>query len=600
MIKNPAVGRYADAVVASVSVHPLAWGVAVLVFAGTAPHLIFSLVHGEVLFYFGAWDEDFYGMKAVENDLWHAHLKTRLLSSAFMKSLYLLLGSSADLMYIAADILLPAACLLSAFYCAAAILDDRRMQVLAAVFVVLGAEVMSLSTQALPPWYFNMTWLIERLPESWRFLVVDNRYTYLNLFRTPEPQFSAIPLFLALGAMLRLLRSAQMEKHAIAILLLSAAVAPVLYGPVWFVLTLAAGVLPILALVAGHHNRVAVAIGVTLAFLAGNAAWWGYQGEAIQSPVFESRWPILSVSTIWSIASLVYFARQRAVVDWRTIWPWLVLLLLLFPVAVLNQQVVTGQMIMPRLWDISVNYYLVAIGVVCLMKLRWDTKGASERRDAFHAAAPKWLLAFLGLLLLGHATGSAIRFPANIYSIQQRAAFEEAIGKLPAGATDYEVVLPTPHAALFAARTGAGDRVQNRMSTILMEQRLPVFAWLMRQGISPDQLSALMTDAVAQKEGYPWLFMFYTPLESWEFYSNHRAVDYGRIAAEIPSVQERYRAIIADADVRGMRPAIVLSEKVLPELNPIIPLRHELVGTYRSDIPFVADIYAYIQTPVIE
>jgi len=585
-------------IVASVADHPLAYALAVCVIAGLAPHLLYSALHSEFVFYFGAWDEDFYGMKAVENDLWHAHLKTRLLSSLFLKSLYLLFGSSVDAMYVAADVILPATCLASACYCVAPMLKDRRVQVLAALFIVLGSEVLSFSNLSLPPWCFNLPWLAGFLPDSWQYLIVDNRYTYLNLYRTPEPQFSTIPLLLALGAMVRLIQNEKTDKVGFSILAITALVAPILYGPVWFLLMLAALILPALTMIAGRRDRLPLAIVVIFLFVASATAWWGYEGEQIQSPVFDSRAPIFSMSVLLGASLLYMLYRKRKELEWQTVWPWFSLALFAFPPIILNQQVATGKMIMPRLWDISVSYYLLCIGAVCLASAYRKGLGKKQLDGRQIQRAVAMLMGSFGLLLAGHAAGSIMRFPANELSMQQRAAYFEAVEKLPPSMRDYEVILPTPHAALFAARTGAGAYVTNRMSTILEGQRAPVYRWLLQHGISPEELAARMLEAANKKDGYPWLFMFHTPLESWELYSNHRAVDYSRLKAEIPTVVEQYRIAIDQEITSVMRPTIVLSDKPLPEHNPVFSLRNDLISVRQSVFPLIPDVYTYIQSPI--
>lgn len=576
---------------------PVIFLVGAVIIFGLLPHLIFSLLHGELLYFLGAWDEDFYGLDAVESGFAYAQHPSRFLSSLALNGLHSLFGRSVDAMYIASDILFPSACLLSAYYLAMPLVESKVERSLASLVLVLGAELLSVSSLVLPPWVLNVPLLIQLVPENWQFLLVDNRYTFLYLFRSPEPQFSTAFLFLSLGAMIRISETDWHQKSVWTVLVGTALVSPVLYGPVWVTILLAALSLPLLALLTGDRARLGRVGAVSALYAASAIAWSFYQGEAIASPVFESRWPLLSVSVLTSVCLCAFMFTQRRLFDWFSNLPWLAVACSAFPALILNQQVLTGRMIMPQVWEKSITHYLLALGIVLLVASIPAT-ATNRLWMGLKRIRPSYpVLAGLVIIGMGHAVGSATRFPSNETSILQRDVYVTARDTLVGDDVGAEVVMPTPHTALFLTRVGHATPITGGYAAMIAGDRAAAFEWLSRRGITPEELTAHLHSSVNNKEAYPWLMMFFTPMQSWELFSNGRATEFDQIQEEIPTIVTAYKRWIEGRFQRMAKPAILISLEPLSEGRAPAGWKNTLIAEQHSRYQGVPPAYAYLQSP---
>lgn len=590
------MGQVVGRMVGLIEKRPVFFLVSAIVFIGIVPHILFSAIHGEFLHFLGAWDEDFYGLSAVEAGIGYAHHPSRFLSGLSLSALYTFFGGSIDGMYIVFDALLPAACILAAYYLAGSLFENKVERSLAALFLILGAEGLSVSNLVLPPWIANVPTLIQLVPENWQFLFADNRYTFLYLFRSPEPQFSTAFLFLALGAMIRVSESAKNPKSVWGALFATALVAPVLYGPVWIAILVAAFSLPLLTLLTGNISHLARMGFVASLYGASTLAWSLYQGEVITSPVFESRWPLISMSVLLSVGLCIFIFRERQSFDWSRNLPWLALACAAFPALILNQQVLTGQMIMAQVWEKSVTHYFLALGLVILIAAL-PAVGSSRLRTTLRRIRPSYaLIAGIAIMGVGQAIGSASRFPLNETSVLQRDAYFALQEKLAEKDRVAPIVMPSPHTALFLTRAGHATPTLGGYAAMIAGDRDQAFRWLSRRGVTPEELAANLRSSVESKSAYPWLMMFYTPMQSWELFSNGRATEFEMILADIPSLIVEYRAWLEGPFKQTMSPAILISpEPLLQEATPK-GWQNTLLAERHSSFPAVASAYAYLQS----
>jgi hypothetical protein len=577
---------------------PVLFLVGAIVFTGVLPHILFSALHGELLHFLGAWDEDFYGLSAIEAGFGHAHHPSRFLSSLSLSGLFVLFGSSIDAMYLAFDALFPAACLLAAYYLAGPLFESKTERGLAALFLIFGAEILSVSNLVLPPWIANVPTLIQAVPESWQFLFADNRYTFLYLFRSPEPQFSTAFLFLALGAMIRISERGKNMKSVWLVLGVTALVSPVLYGPVWIVILAAALSLPVLALLTGNTPQLARMSFVAALYVGSTLAWSLYQGEVIPSPIFESRWPLISMSVLLSVGLCIAIFRARQSFDWSSNLPWLGLACAAFPALILNQQVLTGRMIMAQVWEKSLTHYFLALGIVLLVAALPAVE-SSRLWTALRRIRPSHaLIVGIAIMGVGQAIGSATRFPLNETSVIQRDVYFAAREKLAEKDQFASVVMPSPHTALFLTRTGHATPIVGGYAAMIAGDRDQAFKWLSRRGVTPEELIANLRSSIESKSAYPWLMMFFSPMQSWELFSNGRATEFEKILADVPSVVMEYRAWLDGPFQQTISPAILISPEPLSQEAAPKGWRNTLLAEQHSSFPAVAPAYAYLQSRV--
>lgn len=575
--------------------HPAGALILFVSIVGAAPHVGYSLYHGELVYYFGAWDEDHYGLLAINHPWFSPDYQHLLISETLLKALYSLV-SSVDLTYVLADMVFPSLASLAALYCAAAFYKSPMKCLAAALFLVLATDVLSLSSLAVLPPPFNVAFWIGYLPDALQPFVVNNRITFLSIYRTPEPQTSWIILFLGLGAAMRQFIQFEFRGSSTIILLLVALVSPASYGPIAFSLLLVFIYFSLISLIVLKH-RPSTALFATAAFLLA-AGWMALQSMIptnIPSPVFESRLPLLSVSTIGGAVCLLWIAQRWREVDYRDPWIWVAIFSLTYPPAVLNQQIVTGLMIMPQVWERTTTHIFLAIGVLAITKVL-----SSEFVPVRWQLSPRNAAAFLFLILAGgHFLGTAMRFPANEQSILQHRAYSAAVERLRTSSKGERplVVLETPQDALFKSRVGLNVETALSYSDLVKAQNAArVFEWLNQRQITPEALRSEMSQAIEAKQAFPWLMLFFPSMDVWPLFSSSRATKFDRARDGVPDIVSAYQAFLAQR-VPPARPCIIISGTMLDASAQGTDTGLELVYHEVHPIPLVGEVFSYVRRP---
>ena len=573
--------------------HPLGVLLAVLVLIGLAPHVVFSALHGEIVYYFGAWDEDIYGYRAVSYDLGAASYQNRYFSFLALQALFWLGQYSTDFMYIAADVLFSLACVGAAYYCVSAVIMDPMKRAVGVLFLLFGSEFLSLSNLAMTPWPINAPALISLLPDSFQPYVVNNRYTFLYFYRTPEPQVSNIFLLLMLGSLLRLAEQERFNVFAAGLLFVGCIVSPGFYGPVGVAFGLGVVACGVACAATRQWDRVVLFALAVVCAGASVYAWSLLEFPEFDSPIFDSRAPILSVSVLISLMAVIAIFVKRELFDWQKSLPWIMVGACLFSVIALNQQVITGKMVQPHVWEKSVTHLVLALGLMLGLLCLSTRRVSAGFISAFAGRMPVVLAAGLGFVMVTHAAGSALRFPANERSIMQRDLYFKARDIVGLG--EMKVVVPD-QSSLFLTRIRGPVSLVGGYEAMLRTDRQAAFEWAARRGFTPKDMSHEMISAADKRDEHPWLMMFFVPLESWWLYSNGRAVDYDDIKSKVPGIVAEYSAWIAALDPAEQQQTLLIEMSEMPARNNVLGVANEYVGEKLSVYPLVPSVYGYLQS----
>jgi hypothetical protein len=519
---------------------------------GAWPHLQFSLTIGEPTFFFGAYDEDSYFIEFMQGMLG----SYRPLSNVVFDALSFLFGHSRDAILIGADILLPMIASLAAFVLAMEIGRNWPERLLLSLLFLFGQELFSLNCQAMWPhgldWYARLRAYLGPLNS----LVPVYDTAYLNIFRTPEPQISFALLFLLLTAVIRL-AAGRSEHWTVWLLfcgnaLLGAgyvflAISALLFQASAAFIFLALGRIRVAALM-----TAATALGSTILLMV------ILFNPSPAGLVFHSRLPIITPTLIGSVLAVAIFLRPLLSRYRKLPAAWLSLALMMMPMVLLNQQVVTGLMVSARDWERYANYPLFICGAALAISIVWGEK-------KFFRQAPLPVLVIvvgtLGLLIATAQTRSYrhfFQFNASSVAIARTLAQAENVPL-----TTPVVVSPLMYAPLVRIRTGDARPILLDFSRVVLAPipRLPedgrqprpgpyeslLFEYFRLDGVSPDALREILMDEARAHNGF-FLHFLFNIVDWWAASSDRRAVR--DVSPIIPQIVERYRQYVPAAGTR--------------------------------------------------
>jgi hypothetical protein len=328
--------------------------VALALAIGLTPHVAHSIAVGRIEFFFGAWDEDFYGLRALTAPFSTQYGPNRFASEAAFTAL-VRLTNSVDAAYILADALFPTIILLLA-YASARRLFGRWGAFAGALFLVAATDLLCCGHIAIVPFEPRLMAWMRQLPMGVRTLFVDNYSTFLYVTRTPEPQVSWVALYGLLAALFHF--DSRLPAVRVAAVLGAACVAaatPFLYAPIAVTvpaLLLTGAVIQWLVAQNNRDRRWALMLVLLLALsLSSSGIVIAAIGAGASGGLFASRLPILAPSVVIGIFGLGWAVRHWAAWKSEPAFFWWAAAGFAYPVFILNQQIVTGTMTQPHLFE---------------------------------------------------------------------------------------------------------------------------------------------------------------------------------------------------------------------------------------------------------
>ncbi|MFN8093754.1 MAG: hypothetical protein U0599_16345 [Vicinamibacteria bacterium] len=602
---------------------PAALLVLFVVLLGLLPHLRFSLLVGEPTYFFSAFDEEQYSFWALGGG--GPNFPHRWLSSAGLWLLSKLAGGSWNLTLILADAVFPAGCAVLAWIVVGHLTRRPLLRLVVTLGLLFAQEFFSLGCWTI--WQsgdvlgvtsaesraYDLRHLRELAPGWLTPLWPDYGSPFLTQYRTPEPQISRAALFAILAALLAACRTTPGRPSSRAVLVLGLLLNAGLLGTY---LSQAAAIIVLegllaLALLACRRSDLARIVGGfaavgTASLLAGTLVYVSDRNALGLS--FASRLPVVTPSVVVALAGLAFLgvswrhSRERA----------------LYPVAaacfgtvlaLTNQQVITGRMILASTWERYVDYPLVFLGIAIVAG--WRLRGRASLPSAYAVAGAAVVLAGSALVTAQDRVFQQEYLVVNLESVAMRRAVQAVEAR---GLRDVTWLLTEPSRSLMLEA-----RLERRIDHLLDVSALfrrpvdplarpegewgarspharQVFEYLARRPRTPAAVARQLNQESEGGTGDILRFLF-DYRDFWAPMTDGRQLRSADVRARIPEVRDGFARYLEAGDPCWSRPVVVLTrqaagERVSERWNETFLLE----ATVGRDHPLM-NMNAFLQTP---
>lgn len=540
-------------------------------FLGVWPHIRFSVENGKMLYYKSAYDEEYYTSATPSSG--------RQASGYTIKALAMAMGDDLPAATIVADAVIPFMAALAAFFLASGIVTSIEGQLLLSLFFLFGESFINQGSMHF--WPPEGTRIVEQLMQ-WSTVFSIHSTSFFSIYRTPEPQTSFIWCFLVLGCLVRLGKPAKGTRSLIALAGLNT-LSPFFYMPCTLP-TLMVQALWCLLLYYKKQTRyltyrilTALAF-ATVAFLLLRLLSAPAEGASAQI-TFSSRLPLITLSVLLSLA-LTVLQGARLLRSHGTAPDPLDLLSLTccaMPMILLNQQLVTGRMVMVTPFEISINAILLFLGAALLILQGMRSENSRPRRRF-------WLIqgALVScLLVIVWAQDRSYRM-WHEYNQQVQAAVRAIDHTVPPGSkqkiwidsSDFALLMSIAFlrpqvqpVCLYSQLFGSGFLASIGTDGFVPPQdnvMAPfVFEHWLRNGITPPAIEKILYKQASDGAGLDINF-FFSMLDSWKPFSMGRTVKRAEMQEWIPKIVERYSTFYNECQ-QQIRTVLLLSPTELTD-----------------------------------
>lgn len=548
---------------------------------GLFPHLIFSAQMGELFWFKGAWDEDYY----IRLMFTASPQPARWLSLVAYRVFWWLSGNNLDITVILFDTVFPSLCISFAYFCASRIVNSYPHKMLLAMVLVFGTDLFLFSNMTIMPNICSISTLRNRLPLDIRKLIPETTIAYLTIFRTPEPQVSW-PILFAFLAFISHVAGKQtlgLKSYHWGIVLIFSLCTP-------FVYTFIA--IPLLILEALVFTRFLLEkkwflfIAAESAVVAG-MAWWllgsVFIGTSTKSfdLVFQSRLPVLSPTILlcsFAIIAELYFlySKKRLIVD-----SLLGLSSLLVPIILDNQQIITGRMISCKEWERYACCVFFLYGVMQLKIARYVYSILFKTQTLQNIFCVSVFFCFSLLCCYAQVVNYNFFYRSNLVSVLEY----RLLKKVPSEKNKLRILLDDPYFSetLLNVRMnfeisvvhGYSDLIDNFIARIPPDESAPqgrivhqrrAFEVLARQGVRPSTFEEEMAKAAKAHTCWPHLIAFFSLLDTWGPASDDREINEDVILRQIPKIKIAYEEYLIRRNLEWDSDVLFLSERSPAEL----------------------------------
>jgi hypothetical protein len=329
---------------------------------GWLPHRRLSEVVGEPSYLKSAYDEDTYALRMIED----SPSPFRLLATLAFRAVHAASGRNLPRALVVSDVVFPAVAALAAWGLASALVRRTPVRVLVSLLLLFGQDLVSLGCAAV--WDPSGPAFLTRLRglrAPWSSMLIPDYFTsYLALYRSPEPQVS---LAVACATLAWTIRSVNGPVTAGACLgqgilnLLLAFSYVFLSVPVLVAQGLATAGL----VMTGHRRSAAPLAAGVGGYVAAVLFLWPLVSTSYgiyTSTIFSSHLPSLTPTTfVCAVGVAVAFRLAKCPAGWSARHV-VALALLVTPLVVTNQQLITGLMISARDWERYANHLFPVCG----------------------------------------------------------------------------------------------------------------------------------------------------------------------------------------------------------------------------------------------
>jgi hypothetical protein len=542
---------------------------------GLWQHLYFSYSVGEFAFFKNAYDEDTYvlfpfGVAGFRLD--------RMLSGLIVSAILWLSHGSYSFTLMALDALLPPLIFLAAYYAGAALFAKFTARSLFALVLVFASDLFSLGSAASYPGPFPTINQFKALVGAAYVPPIET--SYLNLYRSAEPQVSYVVGFLFIGLFLRFVLQDQgktTQLEVVKLVLIQAALV-MCYSLVSYPLLLVEGsTATILLLVARRRNAIIPAVlsfgSIVIAFVFARTTL-----DSSPTVLFSSRLPVVTIGVILALVLTIAFC--LSLLRSGRADPWLMVGLVFagMPLALTNQQILTGLLVSVRDWERNIDLPLVVVATgVLISYTRWRP---SWQNPAIVLAT----IVVTGFVATSSSRTYKLWLPDNLKSLAIARAVTAADASLD---RDTLLVFDQPEYAPFVeARLGRPLHVLLNYTDI-SKHPIPqtpgfrptlladsLFEYWRQTEVTPEMAKNILEGETRQRGGYYSGFLF-SLCDHWYPCTDGRDVKTEKIVAALPSVIDSYAAFLTKSTPPG-KFAFVTSK------SPPAPSKRPKVGEGRA------------------
>lgn len=509
---------------------------------GLWQHLYFSYSVGEFAFFKNGYDEDTYilfpfGPAGVRPD--------RLLSGAIVSVLLWLSHGSYSFTLMTLDALLPPLIFLAAYFAGAAIFTKVYARCLFALVLAFATDLFSLGSVASYPGPFPTFEQLKALVGDAHVPPMET--SYLGLYRSPEPQVSYVIGFLFIGLLLRIvLRDEEkVTRREIGKLVVVQSLLMICYSLISYPLLLIEGAAAAILFFVTRPQKAALLAALFFgSIIAALVFAWITLGAAT-TVLFSSRLPVMTISVILALALTVTFLFLLLLHGRSSL-----LIGLAFagmPLALTNQQILTGVMVSVREWERYVDYPFVVVAAgILISSVRWR---------------PGWqnpAISLATIIVTSFVAISSFRtyefwLPDNLKSLAIARAITTAGASLD---RDTLLVFDQPEYAPFVeARLGRPIHALLDYTDVFKSPIAPtpgfrptslsdsLFEYWKHTGVTPDAAAKILEQESRQRGGYYSGFIF-NVCEYWYPCTDGRGVKTEKIVAALPSVINSYTTFL--------------------------------------------------------
>ena len=519
-----------------------------LVVLGAWQHIYFSRSVGELAFFKNGYDEDTYFLIPYGLAGWRPD---RMLSGAIVTAFTALFQGSYSTALITFDAIFPPAIFAAAYFAGGALSRDKLARVLFALVLMFSSDLFSLGSAASYPGPLLTLSRFAHIVGEARVPQIET--SFLSIYRSPEPQIAYLVSFVFVGLLLRISfgrgishnRANTVGFIAVQVLLLGC------YAIITYPLMLIEGAIGVVLFLDGRRREATFlcslcAISIAVMMVAAKAAL-----GPLSTAVFANRAPTVTMSALFATI-LIAIILMLAVYD-RRAWSRLAIAFLFaaMPLALTNQQILTGTMVSVRDWERTINLALIVVAAGIVLSTL-DLKFRGQR----------WITS-IAIVLVGIFVARAsertyqLWLPDNQKSLAIARALKAAWPKLPQGV---RWVLYQPEFAPFV-RARLGRELGNQFHPVIdytevFETPIPstpnftptrlsasLFEYWKEVKVSPEQVSNILMEEARARSGYYSAFLF-NLCEYWSPCSDGRHVETAKITAAIPSVVDAYEGYL--------------------------------------------------------
>jgi hypothetical protein len=530
---------------------------------GLWQHLYFSYSLGQLTFFKNAYDEDTYllypfGLAGIRPD--------RLLSGSLISGLLMLLQGPHGLALAVLDTLFFPLVFLAAYSVGAAIFEDIKARCLFAILLALAPDLFSLGNAASYPGPFPT---IDQFRAVFgKTLVPPIETSFLALYRSPEPQVSYTIVFCQIALLLRFIFTEAQPATLRTILGLTIfqALATICYLIIAYPLLAFEGVAAVLLMLSGHARKAAVLALLLILSVLGTYAIRVALGDPAPAITlfFQSRMPEISVGVLTAailalLSGTMLLQRKSGV---RVV---VAFAFALVPLALMNQQIITGWMISGRDWERYINLPFAVVSGGILLSLvthrqSWHgpvTGAAIIVAVVFSTLSSKrtynfWLVDNLKSVAMSRAIDAADTLDRDALLV-----FEE-----PEYVPQVSIRTRRPFHALLDYTEVFKNLIPVTPEFKPTPLSASLFEYWRQTNVSPAVAQEILRREALQQGGYYSGFIF-NICEYWSPCTDGRNLQTEKILKTLPSVIDSYQKFLA-APPLGGKFAYVLSKSPPP------------------------------------